>query len=82
MSVAGVRVVEFGPKCLVQCHARRGVRTQELDTDRVELGLIFSSDAFILPRDASSAKCGIAIVSRPSVRPSVCLSVRRVTVSM
>ena len=31
-------------------------------------------DAF-LPRDARSAKRGIAIVSRPSVRPSVCLSV-------
>jgi len=33
-----------------------------------------------LPRDACSAKRGIAIVSRPSVRPSVCLSVRNVDV--
>jgi len=30
----------------------------------------------VLPRDARSAKRGIAIVSRPSVRLSVCLSVR------
>jgi len=33
-----------------------------------------------LPRDARSAKRGIAIVSRPSVRPSVRLSVRNVDV--
>jgi len=31
---------------------------------------------FFLPRDARSAKRGIAIVSRPSVRLSVCPSVR------
>ena len=29
-----------------------------------------------LPRDALSAKRGLAIACRPSVRPSVCLSVR------
>ena len=34
------------------------------------LGFIGFSD--FLPRDARSAKCGIAIVSRPSVRLSVC----------
>ena len=34
-------------------------------------GEYLQSDAF-LPRDARSAKRGIAIVSRPSVRPSVC----------
>jgi len=34
-----------------------------------------SDMCIFLPRDARSAKRGIAIVSRPSVRLSVCLSV-------
>jgi len=37
-------------------------------------------DATFLPRNARSAKHGIAIVSRPSARPSICLSVYNVEV--
>jgi len=35
----------------------------------ISVSLIFS---VFLPRDARSAKCDIAIVSRPSVRHSIC----------
>jgi len=37
--------------------------------------LFFVFTRILLPRDARSAKRGIAIASRPSVRSSVCLSV-------
>ena len=37
--------------------------------------LLFANKLYILPRDAHSAKRGIAIVSRPSDCPSVCPSV-------
>jgi len=45
-----------------------------------EQGNQWSLALLFLPRDARSAKRGIAIVSRPSVRPSVRLSVRNVDV--
>ena len=34
-----------------------------------------TTSLLLLPRDARSAKRGIAIVNRPSICPSVCLSV-------
>ena len=44
-------------------------------------GSALSSRYCFIKRDARSAKCGIAIVSRPSVCPSVRPSVRDVDVS-